>query len=156
LIVTIRPFVTIVTLEPTGGLGTTLTTVIAVAIDKVGFVGPFVAVGAHEPIVAFGTILTTVFAVTIDKIVNRVQFFTIDTIRSLNRSRHNRNPWRRGGGVSFTQYKYTRAGRKVKQQTESFTMFLLFRLLGSGSALGKTRHNRANPSNHHSRVIRYW
>jgi hypothetical protein len=139
--VTIRPFATIVTREPTGGLGTILTTVVAVAIDKIGFVGPFVTISALAPIVSSSTFPTTVFAVTIDKIVNRVQFITIDTIGSLNRSRHNRNPRRRGGGggggggVSFTQYKYTRASRIVKQKTESFTMFLLFRLSGSGSAL---------------------
>jgi hypothetical protein len=39
--------------------------------------------------------------------------------------RHNRNPSGGGGGVSFTQYKYTRAGGKVKRNPESFPMFHL-------------------------------
>jgi hypothetical protein len=45
-------------------------------------------------------------------------------IGSGNIGQHNRNP-SGGGGVSFTQYKYTRAGGKVKRKAESFQTFLL-------------------------------
>jgi hypothetical protein len=101
--------------------------VVAVTIDKIGSVGPFLTIGTLAPTVTLGTIPTTEVAATIDKIVNRVQFVTIDTIGSLNRSRHNRNPWRGGGvcGVSLTHYKYTRAGAKVKRNPQSFQTFLL-------------------------------
>ena len=66
--------------------------------------------------------------VNVDNIVKEGEFGANAT------NRHNRNPRAcGGGGVFLTQYKYTRAGVKVKRNRESFWTFRLCRLSGSGS-----------------------
>jgi hypothetical protein len=121
------PFVATVTLAPTVTIGTILAVETAVAIDKIVRVGPFAAVLTSVPTVTYGTFLTIEVAVTIDKIGNRVQVVTIGTTGGFNRNRHNRYLSACGGGFGFPcpQYKYTRAGEKVKRNRQSFPMFHL-------------------------------